>query len=700
MKPNKKWKVIRGEVSPHASKLRLSATPHSGGAPQRPVFALVILAMFLQAATNVYAQSPRDAIYYYNAARSAMVQEDWYTATEELLECLKNNPSHAEATAALAECYYELGEYDQALVWVRKARLLSRLNMETANLEAYILTALGKLDEAAAVIKEIQTREPYNREALFAAAELDIARGRPSDALERYRAAVRLNGNDSRLLVSLALVLGSLGNTEAARQYIERAQELHSDDYRIFYYSAYLLSRSGGVSQAIRDCKQALDLRPDFLPALSLLASLRYRAGEYDEAILKANQIIEKDNKNVAAWFLKGMALSQLGRKTEAASTLETALNLSTGADEFIRAACEELVMTTSALEDPKRALWAQWHFDKAAAAKARNISSDAIFEYRRGLRLNPYSPVRRDYAEMLRLQGWNEQYLEELKFIQDLGQGTRSLNDAIETYTAVLGATLVKRWNVKPQELERHWNVAVFSQTTQAAFIHTDAAYIAASYIKDVLAHDRNINALNAAVRQPNFAAAFRTARETDRTTGARADYFFIVSVLENERDIALKADLYVARTGSLAASFNIYRAGTDRLRNAVRNITAQLGDNLPFRAALLRRQADTGLMDKGKLDGIAEGTVYEVLKKGAAEIASDGLGLKYLDTDVVGAFTTTQAIDGEVSSGTLTRRGFFDLITEGDEIFLQTPKKDAPASVAPTNSDPELRSILRTLR
>jgi tetratricopeptide (TPR) repeat protein len=71
-----------------------------------------------------------------------MALENWYSAIEAFMECLRLNPAHAEATASMAECYYELAEFDEALTWVRRARALARTNMSVANLEV----RLSRLD--------------------------------------------------------------------------------------------------------------------------------------------------------------------------------------------------------------------------------------------------------------------------------------------------------------------------------------------------------------------------------------------------------------------------------------------------------------------------------------------------------------------------------------------------------------------------
>jgi tetratricopeptide (TPR) repeat protein len=656
------------------------------------VLFLCVLLLNVHPRLDAQAGGPAEAAVYYERGRTYMSIEDWYSAAESFIECVRLNPAHAEGTAALAECYYELGEFDQALLWVRKARGLARANMTAANLEAFTLIALGRLDAAAALISDVLAREPYNREALFAAGELDIARGRSAEALLRYREAVRRYPDDRRLLISLALVSGSLGDTDTALSFIDRALAQHPDDYRVFYYAAYVNSQGGRLSQAIRYAEQALYFKPGYGPARSLLASLRYRNGQFEEAARLADESIAANREDMGAWYLKGLAFTRLGRNADALTVFSGAISVSAD-DEFVRAALEETLIASSGLEDPRRSRWASWHFDRARDYRTRNLAGQALFEYRRGLRLNPYARDRREYAELLRLQGYPARYLEELRFLQDQGAADQVLNDAVEAYGSLLSNALFRRWQVNPVDLaERHWNVAVFSLAGQSSFYHADAGTIAAAYVRELLIHDRGIAPMNLELRQPSFSQAFRTARE------AGADYFLVVSTAENERDISLKGELFVARTGAAAGIFSTYRTGVDRLRNAGRGIADQLAASLPFRSRLLMRRQGQGLIGKGRVDGVKTGDVYDVVKKGRPQIANQGIALLYTTDDLVGKLTI-DSVDEEVAAGTLTRNGFFDRIEAGDEIILQAEKDDkAPPETSAAN--PELRTLLRTLR
>jgi hypothetical protein len=169
-------------------------------------------------------------------------------------------------------------------------------------------------------------------------------------------------------------------------------------------------------------------------------------------------------------------------------------------------------------------------------------------------------------------------------------------------------------------------------------------------------------------------------------------------VQASENERDLSLKAELFVARTGAPAAVFNTYRTGPGRLRNAARGIVDQCTAALPFRSRLVIRKQARGLISKGRADGVKEDAVYDVVKKGRAQTANEGIALIYAPEDLTGTITIT-SVDDEIAVGTLARRGFFDRIEPGDEIILAA-EQDGKTPAAEIAANPELRALLRTLR
>ena len=388
---------------------------------------------------------------------------------------------------------------------------------------------------------------------------------------------------------------------------------------------------------------------------------------------------------------MKGLSFIRLGRFDDAITVLSNALNINPE-NEFIRTILEDTLISSTNLEDNRRKRWASWHFDKAKDYRSRHLTEQALFEYRRGLRLNPFAPERRHYADLLRLSGYPARYLEELRFLQDQGLADRSINDAVEAYGSLLSNALFHQWQVNPVDLtERHWNIAVFSLPNQSGFYHVDSSIVVSSLINELLIHDRNITALNLQQRQATFSQAFRSARE------ANADYFLLISVTENERDISVKGELFVGRTGSPAGTFFTFRTGPNRLRDASRGIADQVSEVMPLRGRLIIRKQGEALINKGKADNVQTDHIYDVVKKGKAITANEGISLLYTPEELVGKITINH-VGEEIATGTLARNGFFDRIEIGDEIIFQTEQKNRPQ--VPTVANPELRSLLRALR
>ena len=84
-----------------------------GTSRKRIVCALVIA---VAACGYAAAQAPAmDARSLVAEADKLRFSEDWYPAIDDYLAALAKNPYFGEAYSGLAECYYQLGEYDPAL---------------------------------------------------------------------------------------------------------------------------------------------------------------------------------------------------------------------------------------------------------------------------------------------------------------------------------------------------------------------------------------------------------------------------------------------------------------------------------------------------------------------------------------------------------------------------------------------------------
>ena len=378
----------------------------------RPIaLAAALAAALLAAAAAQQSGAPSGAAgtarALYAQAEEQRFSEDWYGAIESYLAALAKNPSYGEALAGLAECYYGLGEYDQALSYARKAEPLRRGDSALADLEGFILVGLGDLAGARARFEAVRASSPNDLDARFGLAVLDLAAGKKTEARGILEDSLRLSPQNARALLSLALIDQDQGRQADARVLVEKALRYHGGEPRTQYIAAKVAAAGGDAAGAAFHARSALDMKPSYAEARLLLASLKYESGSYDEAVSLMREAVARDRKDGMAWYTLGLAQAGAGKAADATYSLRTAVGLRPD-DEVARIALENLVMDSGPVEDTAREAYADWHFKRGSELEARSLYDQSLFEYRRGLRIYPYSTRGRTlYAGLLKARGY-----------------------------------------------------------------------------------------------------------------------------------------------------------------------------------------------------------------------------------------------------------------------------------------------------
>ena len=117
-------------------------------------------------------------IQLFEKGKELQYHENWYGAIELYQQALKENPAYNAVYRGLAECFYALGEYDQAIVYAEKARRYSPQDVDIENLYAFILIGIGRIEDAQKIFSSVLNRYPNNLDARFGMAEIEVTGGR------------------------------------------------------------------------------------------------------------------------------------------------------------------------------------------------------------------------------------------------------------------------------------------------------------------------------------------------------------------------------------------------------------------------------------------------------------------------------------------------------------------------------------------
>ncbi|HOX92513.1 MAG TPA: tetratricopeptide repeat protein, partial [Spirochaetales bacterium] len=117
----------------------------------------------------LYATSPLsaqaiDPAKSYREAQALMANGEIYRAVDALMAATAANPAYADAWAALAQCHYELREYERSLEFLAQAVRYGPRTNEIMDLEGFCYLAVGRLDDARASFSAAIAKLPGDRD--------------------------------------------------------------------------------------------------------------------------------------------------------------------------------------------------------------------------------------------------------------------------------------------------------------------------------------------------------------------------------------------------------------------------------------------------------------------------------------------------------------------------------------------------------
>ena len=244
-----------------------------------------------------------------------------------------------------------------------EARHLAPGDPRPLSILATVALAAEQTADAAAAIAALEEQTPGDNRVNVLEALLAERRGRPDEALERMRAAVRRRPGQANLL-GLANLESRLGHMDDARKTLATLLQRFPDDRNARSFRAQLELGSGSVETAARlyaelvrteptftelsnlgvaqlllgryaaaasSFRQALSLLPQSPAAVLNLADAEWLQGRKSEAAALYGQVIDLAARDPAATFwqtqtMRAQALAHLGRRDEAVAAVQQAL--------------------------------------------------------------------------------------------------------------------------------------------------------------------------------------------------------------------------------------------------------------------------------------------------------------------------------------------------------------------------------------
>lgn len=215
-------------------------------------------------------------------------------AKESLERCLKNNPTSIEANLKLAELYFYVKKYQEAINYANSAL---KINENTS--KAYFIKGMcyKESGDTAIAISSFQTAVEQDNTIIDGYLELGILLTKKKSAL--------------------------------ALEYLNSALKVDPANEDVMYNIAYYLQSKGDYKAAIDTYKKLLAKNINYREAHYNLGAIEVSTTKnYKEAIKHFTNAINADANYADAFFARGVCYEELKDKTNAAADYQMALQV------------------------------------------------------------------------------------------------------------------------------------------------------------------------------------------------------------------------------------------------------------------------------------------------------------------------------------------------------------------------------------
>jgi len=145
-------------------------------------------------------------------------------------------------------------------------------------------------------------------------------------AMADYNIAISLYQSYDYYL-NRALLKYMLNDFESALADLDNASNLNADAYEVYFDKGFINLHIGNMKMAISEFDKAIKLNTSDFEVYLKRAIAKYNLGEYKEALVDIQQSIDL-KPSADAFYFRGMANIQLGRKSNGCNDLKQSLQM------------------------------------------------------------------------------------------------------------------------------------------------------------------------------------------------------------------------------------------------------------------------------------------------------------------------------------------------------------------------------------
>jgi tetratricopeptide (TPR) repeat protein len=254
-------------------------------------------------------------------AQAALDRKDYASAAADYQSYLEKRSDDAAVHFQLGYAFTALGKLDDAKVQYQKA-----IDLNPKMAEAYLNLGLTLLDSdpdaAIAPLQKAAELLPNQHRPKFALGAAYERSKRPSQALEQYQVAEKLDDQDFDTHLALGRLLLSANRSTEAEPEFRTALNIRPDSAPARFGLAHSLAAQKKNDAAARELQAYLALVPNDRAAQLEQASLLFNAGQLDESLAELDRAAAGGPEDLPALKLRALVYMQKNQFAPAVAVL------------------------------------------------------------------------------------------------------------------------------------------------------------------------------------------------------------------------------------------------------------------------------------------------------------------------------------------------------------------------------------------
>lgn len=197
----------------------------------------------------------------------------------------------------------ELGEYETALIYIRKAIDLDVKNYDLYLTKAYVHYQLNQLEAEKATYEAILKLAPNHLVALNNLARLLRDTNQLDEAIALYKRALTINSDDSKYERYIGYLLILKNDYLSAREWFERALVKDQNDYQSYRFLGDTYYAKDDFEKAISYYEKSLEINSEYYQALYPLGKAYFFLNRLEEAKEHLTKYLKKFPENSQCQF-------------------------------------------------------------------------------------------------------------------------------------------------------------------------------------------------------------------------------------------------------------------------------------------------------------------------------------------------------------------------------------------------------------